>query len=255
MSEHIFDELPLLLTGEADRATVAAVALHLRDCADCQQELISALVAHASLSSAARFARDAASTVVASAPSVAPAQPRTLPEMSVVFAQVRAEVDADTATQSSSPSAPAAAPARTARSARTPNRRGRWLAAAAVAAVVTGGTLVAVQQLGQPSSGRKIQLAPYDKGSIAASATLASDRMKIDATALPKPSAGQGYEIWLTDAARKNLQPIGWIGADGHSTITLPTTLARKFTNIEVSVQSVEKPYLFFGTSVLRGAY
>jgi hypothetical protein len=56
MSTHIFDELPLLLTGEADRATVALAADHLRECEDCQQELVSALIAHASLSSAARFA-------------------------------------------------------------------------------------------------------------------------------------------------------------------------------------------------------
>ena len=53
---HVFDELPQLLTGEADRATVAAVAAHLRDCDDCRDELIAAVAAHAALTSAAQFA-------------------------------------------------------------------------------------------------------------------------------------------------------------------------------------------------------
>jgi predicted anti-sigma-YlaC factor YlaD len=54
MSTHLHDELPLLLSGEADRATVATAAAHLRECVDCRDELISALTAHAALSSAAR---------------------------------------------------------------------------------------------------------------------------------------------------------------------------------------------------------
>ena len=61
-NEHVFDELPRLLDGEADRATVSAVSIHLRGCEDCQQELISAVVAHSALSSAVRIAPDFAET-------------------------------------------------------------------------------------------------------------------------------------------------------------------------------------------------
>ena len=54
---HISDDLPRLLTGDATRDEVLAAAEHLRSCPDCQQELVSAVVAHASLTSAQRFAR------------------------------------------------------------------------------------------------------------------------------------------------------------------------------------------------------
>ena len=53
---HITDELPRLLTGDATRDEVLAAGAHLRTCIDCQQELVSATVAHASLASAQRFA-------------------------------------------------------------------------------------------------------------------------------------------------------------------------------------------------------
>jgi hypothetical protein len=52
------DDLPLLLAGEVDRLSVAAAAEHLWTCQDCRLELISAVVAHAAVSSAGRFAAE-----------------------------------------------------------------------------------------------------------------------------------------------------------------------------------------------------
>src|SRR5215475_6082028 len=127
MTSHMHDDLPLLLRGEADRATVTAAAEHLRGCEDCRQELISALVAHASLTSAARFAPAAAS---------APERPAALPDLGPVFAQVRSEEE-------------------TARK----RGRGRWLVAAAVAGVAIGaGTVVVAQNVGNSPSAQTVQL-------------------------------------------------------------------------------------------------
>src|SRR5262249_22976568 len=93
MSTHIFDELPLLLTGEADRATVALAADHLRECEDCQQELVSALVAHASLSSAARFAPELRS-LLSTAAEDRPAEPAQLPDLTPIFEMAKQEARA-----------------------------------------------------------------------------------------------------------------------------------------------------------------
>ncbi|HVU93452.1 MAG TPA: hypothetical protein VHC23_14555, partial [Jatrophihabitans sp.] len=108
--EHLTDDLPRLLTGDATRDEVLAAAEHLRACPDCQQELVSAVVAHASLTSARRFAPE----VVAPIPSAdgeevgdgedgggaGPAGP--LPDLSAVFARAREEA-ASTSAPSGSP--------------------------------------------------------------------------------------------------------------------------------------------------------
>ncbi|MEP6599518.1 MAG: anti-sigma factor [Actinomycetota bacterium] len=251
MSTHIYDELPWLLTGEADRATVDAAATHLRTCEDCQQELVAMLVAHASLSSAARYAPE----LMASLPSPL-AQPledeadgtlavgRELPDLSAVFAQVRDEAAAATPRVTATPA---------------PRRawRGSWLAAAAVTGIALGGGVVVVaEHANDRPSERSFALAAYDTGTTPAKATIVgSDKIKVDATSLPSPASGKRYEVWLTDATRKNLQPLGWVGTDGKGSYTVPPDLIGHFNNIEVSVQQVDAPYQFSGVSVLRGSY
>src|SRR5579864_7241802 len=88
MTEHVSDDLPRLLSGEALREDVATAAAHLRTCVDCQQELVSAVAAHASLVSAQRFAPEVAwrSETALERP---PARP--LPDLTAVVAQVREE--------------------------------------------------------------------------------------------------------------------------------------------------------------------
>jgi hypothetical protein len=135
MTTHIYDELPMLLTGEADRATVALAADHLRECTDCQQELVSALIAHASLSSAVRFAPELrASLSTTAAAEEPPGEPTELPDLSSIFEMAKQEARP--------PRHAVAAP-------RTRPTRARWLAAAAVGGIlVGGGAVVAVQNLG-----------------------------------------------------------------------------------------------------------
>jgi hypothetical protein len=243
MSTHIHDELPLLLSGEASRDTVYAAVTHLRECEDCRDELITALLAHAALSSAARITPSSAPARVPDQPPPKPPAESVpdLPDLSSMFAQIRHEVDTD------------------ASSATTRARRWRasWVAAAAVAGIaVGGGAVVAAEHLGNGPSSQAVALAAYDQGTRPASAKIVGgDEMKLDATALPSPPQGKRYEVWLTDAARQHMQPLGWVGSNGRSTLTVPADLMNRFSAIEVSVQDVNAPYQYSGVSVLRGSY
>jgi hypothetical protein len=248
MSTHISDDLPRLLTGDATREEVLAAAAHLRTCVDCQQELVSAVVAHASLTSAHRFAAEIATAGMQTPVSVddldlhldAEAAPE-LPDLSAVFTQVR-----DEATRPSG--------------SRTTSRRGGKYLVAAVAAgvLIGGGGAVAVTQLGGSSgpTGTAVALAAFGDGTRAAKARIGSGKLTLDASALPAPDAQHRYEVWLTNPARTKMQPVGWIGTNGKATLSMPSDLVKQFSAIEVSVQQVNAPsYDFSGTSVLRGNY
>ena len=243
MSTHIFDELPLLLTGEADRATVALAADHLRECEDCQQELVSALIAHASLSSAARFAPELRSLLSTDDAEDRPAEPADLPDLTPVFEMAKQE---------------ARAPRHSVLPSRARSRRVRWIAAAAVAGVAGRWR----RGPGRPEPrwfpGRRARYSsPHSiRAEVAASAKLVgNNEVQVDASSLPTPGSGTNYEVWLTDTARKNLQPVGWVGSNGQTRLQIPSSLLDKFTDIEVSVQDSVEAYEFSGTSVLRGNY
>lgn len=240
MSAHISDDLPRLLTGDATRDETLAAAEHLRNCADCQQELVSAVVAHASLTSAKRFAPD----VVVAEPSVRddseqPA-PIDLPDLSAVFAQARADADSR-----------AGAPARS-------HRRRRLLAvAAAVAVLATGTGVIVAETIGSSSpAGHSVALLPFGVGTHSATVSIAhGGRLQLDATALPRLASDQAYEVWLTDAARQQMQSVGFIGPDNRAVLTVSPGVLRRFSDIEVSRQPADKTQTYSGTSVLRGAY
>ncbi|TAM80792.1 MAG: anti-sigma factor [Jatrophihabitans sp.] len=239
---HIAEELPRLLTGEAPRDEVLAAAAHLRACGDCQQELISAVVAHAALTGAHRFAPE---VIGWSEDAPAPlATAGALPDLSAMFEQVRAE-------------APEPASARTG-----PRRRpSRLLVAATITGLlVGGGAATAGYELssGGPGSpaGSPVALAAYGAGTHSASARLGDGQLSIDAASLPALGSDRRYEVWLTNAARTAMQPVGWIGTDGKATLTVPPDLSAQFSAIEVSVQRLDAPtYDYSGTSVLRGSY
>lgn len=235
MTPHVSDDLPLLLTGEATRSQVSAASEHLRHCDDCRQELASAVVAHAALASARRFAPEVVRPPVAEPA----AEPLELPDLSAVFAQVRQEVDAEKPT-------------------RRPRRRLAVAAAAVIAAglIGAGAGVLATRTSGSPS-GVSIALSPFDKGRVPAKVTVSgSGHMVVDATRLPALDANHRYEVWLTDAGRTKMQPIGWINPDGKAQLTVPRDLMNSYGDIEVSVQRVDaSTYTYSGTSVLRGSY
>ncbi len=238
MSTHISEDLPRLLTGDATRDEVLSAAAHLRICPDCQQELISAVVAHASLTSAQRFAPE----IVARGSSDhgvvdEPAGP--LPDMSAMFAKVREEA--------------------TTRAAKPKQRQHRLLAVAAAALVLTGGGITLAETVGSggnsQTASRTISLDAFDRGTHKAKVTIVGNgTMRIDATALPRLDSGHSYEVWLTDGARQRMQSVGWIGSDNKAQLTVPPTVMSQYSDIEVSVQRTNQtPYS--GISVLRGAY
>ena len=236
MTSHVTDDLPLLLSGEASREDVLAAAAHLRSCEDCRQELVSAVMAHASLTSAQRFAPE----IARRADTVDQPPPSQLPDLTAVFAQVRDEADAVAAKRGRSV-------------------RSRVLAIAAAACVVgAGATVATVLTVGSQSaqSARSIALSAFGTGHVGATAKLVDDRLTLDASALPAPDRDHRYEVWVTNAARTAMQPVGWVGTDGRATLTMPPNLMHAFSAIEVSVQQVDAPtYTYSGTSVLRGSY
>lgn len=229
-NSHIADDLPRLLTGDAGRAEVLAAAEHLRHCDDCRQELVSTTVAHASLTSARRFAPE-----VVSGSTADDAADATLPDLTAVFAEARAEKVAPVARR----------------------RRAAWGLAAAAAVVGAGvGTFAVVHDSGSSSPQRHIALTAFDIGHSKATATVSGGRMRIDAASLPNLDAQHRYEVWLTDAARTRMQPLGWIDTNGSAELTVPASLMNSYRAIEVSVQQVDaSSYDYSGTSVLRGSY
>ena len=262
MTAHVSEELPLLLTGEADRATVLAAAAHLRGCVDCQHELVSAVVAHSSLTSARRFAPD----MLAAGSDAAPATPAAGSDAAPATPAAGSDAAPATPTAGSdaAPATPAGLPdlselfAQARREAAEPHgrRRVRLVAAAAAAVVLAGGgtaTYLAVR--GGAPAARTVHLAAFGAGHTSASATVAGNgTIRIDAASLPELT-GQRYEVWLTNAQRTRMQPIGWLSHSGTATMTVPQDLLARFTDVEVSVQRVAAPdYTYSGTSVLRGA-
>jgi hypothetical protein len=245
----VFDDLPQLLTGEADRTTVLRVTAHLRECDDCRDELVAAIGGHAALMSAAKYAPE---LVDLDAPALAAGgdvSPIPAPDLSALFAQVRAEVDTQ-------------APAdldrgRATRASRRPARRPWLTAAAAVLLIgVGGGSYLAVNatQTGSPS--RSLSLAAFDEGTSSASATLVgNDHMRLDATSLPQLGAGSYYEVWLTNSARTAMAPVGVLNADRKASITVPAAEMASYGAIEVSVQNTAGVGSYSGHSVLRGSY
>lgn len=238
-NDHVEELLPLLLTGEATRAEVDLAVNHLRSCADCRDTLVDLVAVHAPLTSAARFAPELMR-------STSSAEAAPMPDLTDLFAEVRAEQDE-------------------AQRVRTTRRKAPlWLAAAAAAGIVIGGGAVGVATHDNGSSstggGRQVALTAFGTGQADASMKVRADGdnkvMTIDAGALPKLADTQRYEVWLTNSARTAMQPVGWLGSDNTARIAVPSNLSDRFSDVEVSVQSVSAPtYEYSGTSVLRGAY
>ncbi|HEU5267060.1 MAG TPA: anti-sigma factor [Jatrophihabitans sp.] len=261
-SPHVSDDLPRLLTGDATRDEVMAAGEHLRDCPDCGQELVSAVVAHASLTSAQRFAHP---VVAPDRDATAPEAPRrrpspgpraveapaagtepALPDLSGLFAAVREDARGAAAPQPAQPAQPAQR-----------RRRGRLVAVGVAAAVVIGGGItigVVESNTSAPPSGRSVALSPYDIGRQPAKLTISGSTMKIDASKLTKLDPAHVYEVWLTDTPRKNLAAIGTLGTDNEATLTVTPAVRSHYTHVEVSVQKTSN-LQFSGVSVLRGDY
>jgi hypothetical protein len=244
MQQHISEELPLLLTGDATREVVLEAAQHLRVCVDCQQELVSAVIAHASLTAAQRFAPE----IVAAHPTdddlpsptgeLAPVVP--LPDLSSMFADVRAE----------------AAPPATAQTRSAPRfRRGLVAVAAAAAVVVGGGVTYAAVSGDDAATTRTVALQGSANAKDGKVVLVGSDRMKIDASALPSLDGDHQYEVWLTDSDGRQKQSVGFIDTpDRKKELSVPSKVMSQYNNIAISVQRVKQTE-YSGITVLHGTY
>jgi anti-sigma-K factor RskA len=233
MNQHISDDLPRLLTGDADRAETLAAAEHLRTCLDCQQELVSAVVAHAALSSARRVA---APRVAAPVEAYVEPTAAALPDMSAVFARVRDEA---------------------ARTGHSSKRRRALIAVAAAAVVATAGGITIAETVGSSSSTHQdaqtvlLQLRNPQTGG-PARVTVTGDRMHLDATSLPKLDSAHQYEVWLVDATR--LRPLGYVGGDRTADLIVPASVMSQYNSVAISVQGNQQVQ-FSGDVVARGSY
>ncbi len=236
MSErHVSDELPLLLTGDANREVVMAAAVHLRTCPDCGQELVSAVVAHASLTSAHRFAPEIVAPAEGDELDAVP-DPGPLPDLGHVFAQARQ----DAAAVSTKPV----------------RHRRRLLSVVAAAAVLVGGgvTVAALEWGTSQSSTRTVQLDAFGVGQHPAKITIDGSKLKIDASRLPKLDSTHIYELWVTDGDRKQMQPVGSFGNGNKAELTLASKVMSQYNDFEVSIQKANQ-IEYSGVSVLRGQY
>ncbi|MHA3703932.1 hypothetical protein ACXR2U_17315 [Jatrophihabitans sp. YIM 134969] len=253
--DHVVDDIPSLLTGEADRATVRRVGSHLRACTDCRDDLVDAVVSHATLRSAARTAPDVATG--GRLPFVLPDLPARLDEMAEatpatervdlgpVFAQIRAE-----AAGTESQTAPVAVDELAARRGR---RVRRALTAAAAVAVIGGGTGVAVATLGG-DDGRTVTVSAFDTGTVNATAQVGDGWMKLDASSLKKLSSDQFYEAWLVSADYTGVLALGPLGSDGKASFSVPADVMAQYPTLQVTVQDNNGDPAPSGTSVLRAS-
>ena len=235
---HVTEIVPGLLSGDTTREESRSAIEHMRRCADCQDELFTALLAHAALSSANRFAPDIvrieprlrAGKTAAPAPS--------LPDLAAVFAEVRSEQIDER---------------------RTDPRRGhrRRVVIAAAAVLVTGaGTATALRIADAPShpTPANVALSAFGVGTNSAQATIDDGVVRVDAASLPRLDRRHFYELWLTDTSRTHMQSLGSLDDDGQASVTVSLKLLGQYRDLEVSVQPLDQP-AYSGTSVLRGSY
>lgn len=259
-NDHVGEEFPLLLAGEADRATVGRVSTHLRVCSDCKDELVGAVTAHAALLSAVRRAPDIATggrvsyrqpahvdlneaQVADLLDRAAGGVPATTPvDLGPVFAQIRDEAAGATPARRPEPVGPAA-----------PGRRWRrgLLAAAAVIVIAAGGTAVGLQL--RPA-GRVVTVAAYGTGTVAASARVGAGWMTMDASKLPPLPPDKYYEVWLVDAAQTGVLPLGPLGADRTGRYAVPVPVMNSYSSVQVTVQDNNGSPLPSKVSVLKGS-
>ena len=245
MTNHISEDIPRLLTGEANRDDVLSAAEHLRSCPDCQQELVSAVVAHASLTSAHRFAPEVVVPPGATLDddereTPAPAGVVTaLPPMTSMFERVREEAEQATHRRQAAP------------------KRRRLLTVAAAAVILVGGGVAIADVATSSSSSNQhtVALTAFDRGHTTASATIVDDRkVSINAGKLPRLDSDHVYELWMTDSARKHMQSVGLLGNDNTADFTVSPKSLSHYDNFEVSVQRTNQTQ-YSNISVLRGQY
>ena len=262
---HVTDELPLLLVGEADRETVRRVGSHLRACTDCRDDLVDAVVSHATLRSAARVAPDVATggrlaftrpDLPSMLDEVAARTPdEELVDLGPVFAQIRAEAAGAETAGAEAPTAPADEPT-PAPGDELAARRGKrtrvLLSAAAAVVVIGGGSAVAVTALSD--DGRSVTVSAFGAGTVDATAQVGDGWMKLDASSLQRLNSDQFYEAWLVNADADGVLALGPLGSDGKASFSVPSDVMSKYPTLQVTIQQNNGNPTPSDTSVLKAS-
>lgn len=264
--EHVFDELPALLTGELDRRTTSRVSAHLRVCDDCRQDLVLVVTASAALRSAVRFAPESfTSTGV------------TLPDPTKLLAEITGggeagASDAGTAASESAsephppdadagqPTAATSSAGALARVLSQGRRRGWWSAVAAAVLLLIGsgvGVLVNRHNIGPAAPTRQIALEPVGVWTGTGTATLSGGTLSIDPKNLKTATPGHFYEVWLVSArdSQSKLLPVGVLSANGPNEYRLSPQMVAEYRSVEVSFEPDDGNPAYSGISVMRGQY
>ncbi len=236
---HVADELPGLLAGECDREQTLTLAAHLRACPQCQEELVSVVLAAGILRATVRAEQ-------APSPAVSPSP---LPS------------------SSESTSSPGAGAPDTPEWLTRGTRRGpagwgtrRRLAALAAAVVIVAGAVAAGLGLSTSSAPvtnqaalRPLQAPAGAHGAVTVTAASGARQVQVSTGGLPAAGQGHYYEVWLLDPATLKMLPMGALAPSGQATFGVATGLMAGYSAVDVSLQANNGNPVHSAVSVLRG--
>ena len=236
---HVADDLPALLAGEATREETLAVAAHLRACPQCQEELVSIVVAAGALRAAARAEH---------APSAA------VPPSSVLFSS-----DENGSGGASAPDTPEWLGQISRRGPAGWSTR-RRLAALAAAVVIVAGAIAAGLGLSTSSSPvvnraalHPLQAPASASGAVTVTAAATARQVQVSTDGLPAPGQGRYYEVWLLDPATLKMMPMGALAPSGQATFGVAAGLMAGYSAVDISLQANNGNPVHSAVSVLRG--
>jgi hypothetical protein len=236
---HVADELPGLLAGECDREQTLTLAAHLRACPQCQEELVSVVLAAGILRATVRAEQ-------APSPAVSPSP---LPSSSE---------------STSSPEAGAPDPPEWLTRA-TRQRPAGWgtrrrLVALAAAVVIVAGAVAAGLGLSTSSAPvtnraalRPLHAPAGAHGAVTVTAASGARQVQVSTDDLPAAGQGHYYEVWLLDPATLKMLPMGALAPSGQATFGVATGLMAGYSAVDVSLQANNGNPVHSATSVLRG--
>jgi hypothetical protein len=236
---HVADELPGLLAGECDREQTLTLAAHLRACPQCQEELVSVVVAAGVLRATAR-AEQAPSTAVSPSPLPSSSESTSSPE-------------------AGAPDTPEWLTRATRQRPAGWGTRRRLLALAAAVVIVAGAVAagLGLSTSSAPVTNRAALRplhAPADAhGAVTVTAASGARQVQVSTDGLPGAGQGHYYEVWLLDPATLKMLPMGALAPSGQATFGVATGLMAGYSAVDVSLQANNGNPVHSAVSVLRG--
>ncbi|HEY2280538.1 MAG TPA: anti-sigma factor [Streptosporangiaceae bacterium] len=236
---HVADELPGLLAGECGREQTLTLAAHLRACPQCQEELVSVVVATGILRATAR-AEQAPSRAVS---------PSSLPSSS----------ESTSSPGAGAPDTPEWLTRATRRGPAGWSIRRRFVALAAAVVIVAGavaaglGLSTSSAPVTNRAALRALQAPAGAHGAVTVTGASETRQVQVSTDGLPAPGQGHYYEVWLLDPATLKMLPMGALAPSGQATFGVATGLMAGYSAVDVSLQANNGNPVHSAVSVLRG--